>query len=160
MQSNICLNFWRSTYVTRQLFLGWIFLLLWINLSLKFCQAIPTVVLEGSCVGTIHVDSDSSNTLSLIRDVHQAFYTDNSHSQYHGIASRSFENVARELCMIVFGSPLWRVTTCLDMKDDEANSKCLKLAVDLNKRSEEEPVKIAATWNRGFNLILTTLENS
>ncbi|CAH7674299.1 oligomeric complex COG6-domain-containing protein [Phakopsora pachyrhizi] len=125
-----------------------------------FCQAIPTVVLEGSCIGTIHVDSDSSNTLSLIRDVHQAFYTDNLHSQYHSIASRSFENVARELCMIVFGSPLWQVTTCLDMKDDEANSKCLKLAVDLNKHTEKEPVKIAATWNRGFNLILTILENS
>ncbi|CAH7688505.1 oligomeric complex COG6-domain-containing protein [Phakopsora pachyrhizi] len=115
------------------------------------CQAIPTVVLEGSCIGTIHVDSDSSNTLRHSTWIIRTASTTVLHQEALKMC---------ELFMIVFGSPLWCVTICLDMKDNEANSKCLKLAVDLNKRTEEEPVKIAATWNRGFNLILTTLENS
>ncbi|KAI7964191.1 hypothetical protein MJO29_004618, partial [Puccinia striiformis f. sp. tritici] len=101
--------------------------------------------------------------LTLIRDKRWAFYTDNSNSQYHIAPSRSFSLIAyacissidcvleavRDLCRIVFASPMWR-NTCLANKDEEANKKCLQMASVLHERAFIEPSKTAELWNRAF----------
>ncbi|POW10845.1 hypothetical protein PSTT_05818 [Puccinia striiformis] len=56
---------------------------------------------------------------------------------------------SRDLCRIVFASPMWR-NTCLANKDEEANKKCLQMASVLHERAFIEPSKTAELWNRAF----------
>ncbi|MBW0477910.1 hypothetical protein O181_017625 [Austropuccinia psidii MF-1] len=102
------------------------------------------------CVGIIRIHTNSSTSLTLIRDGRWAFYTENSHSQYFLTPSRSFSLVARDLCRIVFASPIWR-KTCYNTKDEAANLKCLQTAKVLAIRASLEPMKTIEVWNRAFD---------
>ncbi|KAH9460601.1 hypothetical protein Pst134EB_008766 [Puccinia striiformis f. sp. tritici] len=126
-----------------------LFLLLWVTLNLGACEAYLSGGPGEPCVGTIHLHTNTSSSLTLIRDKRWAFYTDNSNSQYHIAPSRSFSLIARDLCRIVFASPMWR-NTCLANKDEEANKKCLQMASVLHERAFIEPSKTAELWNRAF----------
>ncbi|POV94863.1 hypothetical protein PSHT_15977 [Puccinia striiformis] len=153
-----------------------LFLLLWVTLNLGACEAYLSGGPGEPCVGTIHLHTNTSSSLTLIRDKRWAFYTDNSNSQYHIAPSRSFSLLrtpashlstvswrqctqpeltilnfyrSRDLCRIVFASPMWR-NTCLANKDEEANTKCLQMASVLHERAFIEPSKTAELWNRAF----------
>lgn len=127
----------------------WLLLLIWVTFNLGVCEAYLNVGAGAPCVGTIHLNINSSTSLTLIRDKRWAFYTDNSNSQYHIAPSRSFALIARDLCRIVFATPIWR-STCDTEKDEEANKRCLHLAEVLHQRAFIEPTKTTELWNRSF----------
>jgi len=127
-----------------------LFLLAWVLFYLGACEAYLSGGTGEPCVGTIHLHTNTSSSLTLIRDKRWAFYTDNNNSQYHVAPSRSFSLIARDLCRIVFASPVWR-STCTDSKDEEANKKCLRMAEVLHERAFVEPSKTTELWNRAFS---------
>ncbi|KAA1110953.1 hypothetical protein PGT21_034926 [Puccinia graminis f. sp. tritici] len=126
-----------------------LFFILWVTFNLGACEAYLNGGTGDPCVGTIHLHTNTSSSLTLIRDKRWAFYTDNSNSQYHVAPSRSFSLIARDLCRIVFASPIWR-STCYGSKDEEANQKCLRMADVLHERAFIEPSKTTELWNRAF----------
>ncbi|OAV96303.1 hypothetical protein PTTG_26353 [Puccinia triticina 1-1 BBBD Race 1] len=126
-----------------------LFFLLWVTFNLGVCEAYLNGGNGDPCVGTIHLHTNTSSSLTLIRDKRWAFYTDNTNSQYHVAPSRSFSLIARDLCRIVFATPMWR-STCFGSKDEEANKKCIRMAEVLHERAFIEPSKTAELWNRAF----------
>ncbi|KNZ52164.1 hypothetical protein VP01_3667g1 [Puccinia sorghi] len=152
-----------------------LFLLASVLFYLGACEAYLNGGTGEPCVGTIHLHTSepicfifvfffcvdhTSSSLTLIRDKRWAFYTDNNNSQYHVAPSRSFSLIAcapsltdfilRDLCRIVFASPVWR-STCTASKDEEANKKCLRMAEVLHERAFVEPSKTTELWNRAFS---------